>query len=605
MRAFIVFSAAAIFAQAAVTINGIKVLRSQLGSLSAALKQTAANMFATAAGTKTMDAAVAGSTIRGKILTGIMKGLKAIVGLVGAAFKAAFAVLVTPIGAAAAAVGVLIASLYLWHRATKEQTQYLNDLKEAQKGVREEANKQARAITTVQEKMEAERQLVASLIKSYEALAEAKAMDRQKFFGNKEGVAIAEKGARDAEERLERARAKGTEGLTDSRDKDDLIERLKLEKQIKDVVFSGLMARANGEEKSVLLAQRQKDIQDRINVATELREGNRKSNDFDTKIADSITELEGRANVIKGAMPDAPDGKFTGVGSRGFGVGAQEAEQERAKQERAQARNELAPINLRIAALRRLQEIRTKIASLGAWDEGSINAQDDLKNLNSLKAEQEQITQELLLQNKERERAGKLAKDQLEIADMESSLTYHAGRGNMSNVRRSRQELEAKKDEVFLSQRRQELLDQGLDPGIADGELANRKEQRDTDTRNFRRDQAVEIAANEARVKGDKRGARGIEDQERLRSLTLQNIIEGDMTRSDAEAMAERQLKAEIGAQEKAKGSSIVADQFQRLGLGGFASGSDPAQRSRDRMVKALESSNTKLDAIIGEGGPI
>jgi hypothetical protein len=69
--------------------------------------------------------------------------------------------------------------------------------------------------------------------------------------------------------------------------------------------------------------------------------------------------------------------------------------------------------------------------------------------------------------------------------------------------------------------------------------------------------------------------------------------------------MAERQMSARVGAEEQGKGSQVVADQFQRLGLGGHASGSDPAQRARDRMVAAQKETNKKLGEILDDRGPM
>ncbi len=612
MRAFIALGTAVLFAQAALVFKSIQKSIRDFGMLSGAVKNYAQSLFASAAGTKTFDAAMAGTSIRAKVLAGLLRGLRAAVGLVGAAFKASLAALATPVGAIAGAIGLLVGSFYLWHKATRQQTEYLKGLKDAQADMRDEAEKQAGVITTVQQKMKAEQKLIEALVASYEALADAKARDRDRLFGNKKGVALAEKGVADAQSRLDKLRDMDTSKLTDERKNDDLVERLKLEREIADTVFRGMMERANGEERALLLAKRRQEIQERIASAEAAREKKRKGEDFDAEIAESIKELEGIAAAKRKSLPEALTAReVSGMPgleiaartnqSAAFELAARKARQK----ERGEGLNEIWPIELRIAALRKLQEIRTKLAAGKAWDQGEIAANNDLENLSALTAEEAEIEQSIISQNKERERAAKLAADQLAIDQIRAKASQASADGDMAAFAAAQKRLRLAEDALFLEQRRQELLEKGLDPATADKELAARRSEREDGQRAFRRQQSVEIEANEARAQGRLKQARAIEDRERLRTLTAANIAEGGMSPENAAAMAQRQLRAEIGADERGKGMNVVADSFRRIGLGGVAAGSDPAQRARDRTNELLKGTNKKLDEIINGGGPL
>ena len=163
---------------------------------------------------------------------------------------------------------------------------------------------------------------------------------------------------------------------------------------------------------------------------------------------------------------------------------------------------------------------------------------------------------------------------------------------------------------LAIEQRTRERISQtGMSEGDARAQASAEADRADKDRqakeRRFLRDQAVAIAKNEALNSGDHRGARGIEDRERLRKLTEENITKGGLGADGAAALARRRLQSEIGAQEKGKGIKVVSDNLQRIGGGGSSMGSDPAQRARERMVELAKDHNRKLQEIIDGGGPV
>jgi hypothetical protein len=646
MHAFILFGTAALFAQAAVTFRGISGLIGNLGSLKSALKLAArynfnfvkASKAATSASilsaratrleafaktaatvadkkralslaalnsakastilrTNKAGKAMIGASLGGRALQGVLKLLGGVVGLVGSAFTAAFAVLATTLGAASAGVGLLLATWYLWNRSTQQQTQYLKELRAAQRDSRDEAVKMAAAAKTLQDQQKNETTLIAALTKAYRDLAEAKKKDKDNWRGNKDGIKQAETGVEKAKKALEENKAEDRK--PDERKRADKTRQIKLEQQIADVVFQGAMQRGTGEEKAFLIAQRRKELEERIAAAINKRDGDQAEEDKDTVLANELKAAQGKLDVEKDYVEsNVLNGKVKKA-----------ATQEEIKAAvAADARMQI--LKKEIALIKEKQNKRLDETSESVWTDADIKANNDLGNLNSLETEKESLAQQQASADKSSGEASGDADRKLQISNLSARAAEAIAKGRWDEADAMRTIREDAEKQLFIQQRIR-ALQSSTDMTSSEAKLRAEAEYSTTETDKktrqdtFRRDQALDIAANEARIGGRPKQARAIEDGEALRKLVQANITQGGMGAEEAQAMAERQMSARVGAEEQGKGSQVVADQFQRLGLGGHASGSDPAQRARDRMVAAQKETNKKLGEILDDRGPM
>jgi hypothetical protein len=101
----------------------------------------------------------------------------------------------------------------------------------------------------------------------------------------------------------------------------------------------------------------------------------------------------------------------------------------------------------------------------------------------------------------------------------------------------------------------------------------------------FKGNAAVERAANDAAIKGDKRGARAIRDADELRKLQKDYKDKG-MTAEQATADFTKSLVADAAG----RSQNVVATSLQSIGGGGgFSAGGDPVRQAQERSLKAQQ----------------
>lgn len=589
-----ILNARAMKLEAAAAASASAAYKQKALALALANRQKAANL----AGTATLGGAMAATTMKGKIMAMMFATMSKVLAFFGGLIKGAFAALLTGVGGAVAAVTALAVTFLLVNRSIRDHRRYLQDMRDAQRQMREEAQRQAQAIRTVEDRMEAERKRVEDLKKAYEVLREAK--DKAgRFRNNREGIEQAEEGVRQAQNELDNVR--NMDVTARDSDNERIREQLDYQRRLNDAIFQGEMARATGDERRVLMMQRQEELAKRILDAENLRAKTEEDND-------RKSQLEMEADSLSQAL------------RRDGGKNLITDEQRRAWiRERNQAQREgrvpdqsLDPVR---ALINRQKELREELAQMS--DDSIAQLTDpefqrvnmDLSEINSLRQALADIEQEITTLGDEQERAIRLAEKTAQISEVSAKAALAAAEGRWDELSALTQQSRELEQQLQLERRIRDLRNDGMNEAqaqrVAQQEEDARNREREAKEQEFRRARALEIQVAEARAGRRPREARALEDQERLRSLTRDNIEQGGMSAEDAKAMALRQIRAEIGGQEQDRGHNVVADQFQRLGLGGFAAGSDPAQRARERMVELQKQTVKALQEMLTEGGPL
>jgi hypothetical protein len=118
--------------------------------------------------------------------------------------------------------------------------------------------------------------------------------------------------------------------------------------------------------------------------------------------------------------------------------------------------------------------------------------------------------------------------------------------------------------------------------------------QREADQESFRDDAAVQRAINDARARGDNRGAQALEDAEQLRKMRDDYAMNG-MTADQADS----DFAASLMAQAANRMPGIVTDSRAAVGGGGGAfQGRDPILAAQERATRAAETANGLLREI-------
>jgi hypothetical protein len=265
---------------------------------------------------------------------------------------------------------------------------------------------------------------------------------------------------------------------------------------------------------------------------------------------------------------------------------------------RAAARDEeIRQINLRstderVAAKQRLEDARKEGASredLIRLERDYANAQARVEGANDLGQQAQDARQDAELSARLRAR---------ERADLEASAAFDqdiataVASGNKAEVERLR----------FLKQ--QADLDRQIAAAIEDknqalsdslvAQKALNAAQREADQESFRKDAAVQRAIDDARARGDNRGAQALEDAERLRKMREEYAAAG-MTSGQADA----DFATSLMAQAAGRMPGIVSDSRASIGGGGGTfQGRDPILAAQERSARGIETANGLLREI-------
>ncbi len=531
VKAFVVFGAAAVTAQAAVTGSALGQMVKNLGGLSASLKtaiayklnfakaskasavasslsarairleaaaaaaSTAANKqmlvamaarnraaAATVTGAKGMSAAMAGSTIRGRILSKVLKTFAGVGKLIAGVFKAAFATMFTGLGLVGTVVGGAVAATLLWVQATRRQKKHLDELRSSQREVNREARKQLGAIETMEDKLAAEAERIKELASAYKQLAE----ERNK--GNDEGAEVALKNLQEAKQNLEDVQ--GTNPTKSESDISEIKRRLDLEREIENVLFRAQMERATAEEKALLLTERRKDLEERIAAAEALRARNKGKANEDADLENQKGELEAdlgfptkRLQKLKDAgenfnsivkneesglfemrnknlevVRNPETGRFSVKNNDPAGgrlIGGPSPRTMKLLWDQKRIKEEIAKIEAE-------QQARRDAAAKSARDPDQISTNRDAENMNALKAEVVEIGQQLRTATEDAERFGRVLEQQTEIGRIRNDLADAVAMGDMEGADRAGEELRAAERRLQIEQRIRQLRNEGL-----------------------------------------------------------------------------------------------------------------------------------------------
>lgn len=664
MDAFIAFGMAVVGAQVLVTAKGILDLKKAAGSLGAAMKLAAANglnmakakaqaarisqlnatankleaaaINATTAAEKRRLTVMAGSvrskakaasqtaatggaitatTKRGKIMAGVLKLLTGAWRLFTGAVKAAFGALMSGVGLAGAALGGIAAAVYFGTKAWNKHRKAIEAVRDALKENREEYEKQAEAIRTVTDQLELEKTLVDQLADAEERLQKAKKKDRENVLGNEKEVEAALQNRNEIREWLWAVRTgletgKSPEG--ENLERTDRLKRMKedveLERRLAEITFRANLERATGQEKLIMLAQKRNELEQRITKAQDRRKVQNNQEFEGKRQSTRLTELENRRKLLEQTIEDLEP--KSGLGANLIGYKPEKTEEEKKQEiELKLAEITLAVTNAEIAQIEAAQKKRRDNEAERAKDPEALKVDQDVNNISELEERKAELIQRLKTLREERERTIRLAKEEKRIDELASKAAIAAANGNLTKAAALREQ--ARDQEAYVQQLKRLLnlikndVPKTEAEAIAKGEQANRDREREARERKFRNNRARRIPIARADAEGDEEGARALKDNAKLRKLIRENMMKGGMDPGQARKAAMVQMRAEIGAAERSAGSQIQADRFRRIGRGGVATGSDPAQRARERMVEMQRVTNQTLREILMEGGPL
>lgn len=561
-------------------------------STAATLENTVAtnlNTWATGKGAVAKTAA----TVATKGLSLALGALKGTLGLVVTAARAAWAALIAnPLLAIGTAVVGLSALLAL---KAREEANALRELRDANREVEDSISSKLRAMRS-----EADQQ--ANLITITNKLADAYRKLREMREGGASFAAVKDQQRHIAVLESQRSRASNQSGLVPTgQTLEEVRARLVLEDRIASIILQGELSRLSSAEKAVRLTEERAKLEERIAAAEAAKTSGEQSSAIRERnmsegqaINEQISALIAEANNLAQG-----DGKSRGANTQ-FGAGDSIADiQRQAQVRRAAIAEEISLLQRRRAEIL----AQNRALPVGASAATAL----DIENLDQLRAKQAELNQQLDTAAHHAAEAFRDEEARLSIREHLAIAAEATARGDYQAADAAAREARELERQLELRRRIRELTGQGISPDeaarIATAEADSDRRSEQAKTAEFQRKQNAEIGILETSASGDWRRARTGKDHARYEEL-LQEALAAGVPAEQAESLARRRQNAEIEAEEQGKGYNIKADSLQRLALGGYASGTDPAQRSRQRMIDLTEKIHETLKAIAQEEAP-